>query len=110
MREYGGKDGERVIRSLISYPRMMGMRALLSTLPVRMRMDMETDRYREYVTMCLRMLTENTAHVAAYFTDGERGTYMTQDFAEIMGMKREMKQEMKPGEVTNSIRTKLREG
>lgn len=96
-------------RALISYPRPMSAKAILSTIMIKMRMNAEEERYRDYAASCLRLLTENTAPAAAYYTDGVSGAYMTAEYTEIIG-RVQKKPAPEPGKAAAGIRTKLREG
>lgn len=98
-----------MIRALISYPRPMSAKAILSTIMIKMRMNAEEERYRDYAASCLRLLTENTAPAAAYYTDGVSGAYMTAEYTEIIG-RAQKKPAPEPGKAAAGIRTKLREG
>lgn len=40
------------------------------------RQEMQERSYQVYVTNCLRLLTENTAPPAAFFTEGQAGQYL----------------------------------
>jgi hypothetical protein len=71
---------------------------LLKTLPHKLKQDVENDVYREYVTSCLRIITENTAGMVS-------GTYMTIDFNDLINPKPVEKYEQ--GEITEKIRNKL---
>jgi hypothetical protein len=71
---------------------------LLKTLPHKLKQDVENDVYREYVTSCLRIITENTAGMV-------NGTYMTIDFNDLINPKPVEKYEQ--GEITERIRNKL---
>lgn len=87
----------------------MSVRAILATLLPKMQMDAEKERFREYIADCLRLLTENTAPVAAFCTNGESGTYIANKFSEIIG-RAQKKPVPEPGKAAAGIRTKLREG
>ncbi len=66
-----------MIRSLISYPRMMSARAVLVTLPHKIKQDAEDALYRLYIARCARVITENTAKASG-------GGYIKADFDDIL--------------------------
>lgn len=71
-----GCKGERVIVSLLSLPRLNG-KALMAVLPVAIKRNSERELYNDYVSECLRMITESTAKFAG-------GKYISKPFAEIL--------------------------
>ena len=71
---------------------------MLKTLPYKLKQEVENDVYREYVSSCLRIITENTAGMV-------NGTYMTLDFNDLINPK--PVEEYEQGEITERIRNKL---
>ena len=102
MRRVGG---ERVIRSLISYHHALGIKATLSTLPYKIKEDIEKEKYMDYIAKCARILTENTSVPAGYYSHGQTGAYINVDFSEVIGKQKQ--KEQKEGEATKKIRGKL---
>lgn len=75
-----GYGGGRVIRSLLSYPCGLGTKAIISTLPEKLKQDVENELYREYISECLRMLTESTAKIVS-------NSYMSVSYYDIINPK-----------------------
>ena len=71
---------------------------MLKTLPYKLKQEIESDVYREYVSSCLRIITENTAGMV-------NGTYMTIDFNDLINPK--PVEQYEQGEITERIRNKL---
>lgn len=88
-----------MIRSLLSYPCKLGVKAIISTLRNKIKDDIEAEVYREYMARCARMITENTAYFGS-------GRYMTIDYRDIIEKK--PKEHHEPGKITEKIRSKLR--
>lgn len=101
-----GCGGERVIRSLLSYSRRMSARAIVSTLAYKIKQDAETEAYRHYIAHCLRIITENTAAPADYYSYGQTGSYVPVEFDELINKK--MTKPHTPGEIADKIREKMR--
>lgn len=101
-----GFGGERVIRSLISYPRTINIKAIIATIGYKIKQDIENEMYRNYVARCLRILTENTAVPAGYYSRGEIGSYLEIEYEKLMNYK--PKKEYKKGEIADKVKAKLR--
>ena len=101
-----GFGGERVIRSLISYPRSMSARAVVATIGYKIKQDAEIEAYRNYTARCLRILTENTAVPAGYYSKGDVGAYLTLEYDDIINQK--PVKEHKKGEIAEKIKAKMR--
>lgn len=95
-----------MIRSLLSYSRNIGARAVISTIGYKIKQDIETDAYRNYIARCLRILTENTSAPAGYCSGGKIGSYLQFDFDDIINPKPQ--KEHKKGEIADKIKSKLR--
>ena len=74
MREYGG---ERVIRSLLSYSCRLSARAIVSTLPTKIKVNHENDVFMVYITECARMISENASKFVG-------GSYMLAKFNDVI--------------------------
>lgn len=101
-----GCGGERVIRSLLSYPRYLSIKGILATIVYKIKQDVEEESYKSYLARCLRILTENTSVPAGYYSGGEKGAYITIDFDDII--KPKPQQEYKPGAIAEKIKAKMR--
>ena len=77
----------------------MGVKAILATLPYKIKTDMEQEIWRDYMAKCARLCTENTAGLS-------QGQYLTVEYEDIIHKKPQIKQ--KQGEATEKIRAKLR--
>lgn len=77
-----GIGGERVIRSLISYSRKLGIKALLVTLPYKAKEREEFELYKAYTAECLRLITLNSAKYTG-------GTYLTKSYLDLVNPKEE---------------------
>lgn len=77
----------------------MGMKALLVTLPYKIKADVEQEVWREYMARCARLTTENTAGLA-------QGKYISVEYDDMIHKKPQTEQ--KQGEATEKIRAKLR--
>jgi hypothetical protein len=77
----------------------MGVKAILATLPYKVKAETEQEIWRDYMAKCARLCTENTAG----FTQGQ---YLTVEYEDIIHKKPQIKQ--KQGEATEKIRAKLR--
>lgn len=84
----------------------MSARAIIATIGYQIKKDMETEAYRNYNARCLRILTENTAVPAGYYSSGDTGSYLTLEYEEIVNPK--PKVEHKKGEIADKIKAKLR--
>ena len=84
----------------------MSARAIIATLPQKIKQDAEDEAYRIYIARCLRILTENTAIPAGYYSNGEAGTFMQVEFDDIFNQK--PIKEHKKGEIADKIRAKMR--
>ena len=74
MRGYGGG---RVIRSLLSYPCRLSAKAIISTLPEKIKQEHENEVYKVYIAECARITAENTAKSVG-------GNYMSAKFVDIL--------------------------
>lgn len=83
----------------------MGIRAIVTTLAYKVQQDVEQDVYKNYVAQCLRILTENSAVVATYYS-GEGAPYMSCDYTDIVNT--EPVKQYNEGEVAEKIKSKLR--
>ena len=88
-----------MIRSLFSYPCKLGIRAIIATLPYKIKADTEQEIWRDYIAKCARLCTENTAGLS-------QGQYFSVEYEDIIHKKPQMNQ--KQGEATEKIRAKLR--
>ena len=79
----------------------MSVRAILYTLPYKIKEDIEECAYKQYVTRCLRVLTENTAIISQ-----GRGKYIAKEYNDLINPKPEKK--IKKGDAKNRICSKLR--
>lgn len=84
----------------------MSARAILATIGHQIKKDAEAEAYKNYVARCLRILTENTAVPADYYSDGEIGSYLSLEYEDIITPK--PKVEHKPGEIAEKIKAKMR--
>lgn len=75
-----GFGGERVIRSLISYPRSISARAVNATIGYKIKQDFEMELHREYMAKCARICTENTAKISG-------GSYIGLEYSKILHQK-----------------------
>lgn len=80
----------------------MGIRALLSTLPYKMKADAEGEIYRRYMAKCAKAITENTARLCG-------GVHMTASYDEIIEPTRPetAADERTSDEIISSVREKL---
>ena len=101
-----GCGGERVIRSLLSYPRHLSIKGILATILYKIKQDDEEEAYKSYIARCIRILTENTSVPAGYYSYGEKGSYLPIDFDDII--KPKPQKEYNPGEITKKIKEKMR--
>lgn len=95
-----------MIRSLVSYPRAMSARAIIATIGYKIKQEAELEAYRNYTSRCLRILTENTAVPAGYYSNGETGAYICLEYDELINPK--PIKEHKPGEIAEKIKQKMR--
>ena len=77
----------------------MNGKAIISTLPYKMKADIERELYQQYTARCLRIITENTAVLS-------QGQYITVELDEILNPKPET--EHVEGETSEKIKAKLR--
>lgn len=82
-----GAGGSRVLNALSSCSARMGSSGYISVLPALIHEREIEKAYRVYVTDCLRMITENTAPSAAYYSSGKMGQYPQMRFAELFDPK-----------------------
>lgn len=95
-----------MIRSLLSYTRSMGARAIIATIGYKIKQDFEAETYRSYIARCLRILTENTAVPAGYYSNGEAGSFFQMEYDDIVNVKPQ--KEHKKGEIADRIKAKMR--
>ena len=88
MRGYGGG---RVIRSLLSYPCRLSAKAIISTLPEKIKQEHENEVYKVYIAECARIITENTAKSVG-------GNYIKATFADILKPQKEKIEDTRTGE------------
>ena len=74
---------DRVIRSLLTMPRMVTIRACIVSLPHILERDAKEEVYRVYVTDTLYSIAYNTAMCAQAINQSSR--YCTKRYAEIVG-------------------------
>lgn len=79
----------------------MGVRSILLTLPYKLKDDVEEYAYKQYVTRCLRILTENSAIVSQ-----GQGKYIVKEYDDIINPKPE--KVIEKGDAKKSICAKLR--
>lgn len=77
----------------------MNGKAIISTLPYKMKADIERELYQQYTARCFRIITENTAVLS-------QGQYITVELDEILNPKPEI--EHVEGETSEKIKAKLR--
>ena len=77
----------------------MNGKAIIATLPYKIKADVERELYYQYTTKCLRMITENTAALS-------QGQYIAVEYDEILNPKPEIKHI--EGETSKKIKAKLR--
>ena len=96
-----GFGGERVIRSLISYPRAMGIKALLVTLPYKIKENAEVELWRKYIARCVRITSEGTAKLSG-------GSYIKLDYDDIISPhENSQESEKTSGEIIAGVKDKL---
>ena len=77
----------------------MNGKAIIATLPCKIKADVEKELYYQYTARCLRIITENTAILS-------QGNYVAIDLDEILNPKPEIKHI--EGETSAKIKAKLR--
>lgn len=77
----------------------MNGKAIISTLPYKIKADIERELYQQYTARCLRIITENTAVLS-------QGQYIAVELDEILNPKPEIKHI--EGETSAKIKAKLR--
>ena len=77
----------------------MGAKAIIATLPYKIKEDAEQAIWRDYMAKCARLCTENLAMLS-------HGPYMVVEYGDIIHKKPQIQQ--KPGEATKKIKAKLR--
>ena len=77
----------------------MNGKSIISTLPYRIKADIEKELYYQYTARCLRIITENTAILS-------QGQYITVELDEILNPKPEI--EHVEGETSEKIKAILR--
>lgn len=76
----------------------MGVRAILSSLPYKIKADHENETWRKYTARCLRLITESTAGMV-------NGKYMTAEYEDIINPKPEEKRSA--DDIINGIKNKI---
>ena len=71
----------------------------MSTLPYKIKADLENELYRKYMARCVRILTENTAAMV-------QGQYIKAEYEDLINPKPQVNYEK--GEIANKIKAKLR--
>ena len=56
----------------------MSVKAILSTIPYKIKKDAEADLWRSYMAKCSRIITENTARMV------REGSYVPTDYIDII--------------------------
>lgn len=84
----------------------MSARAIIATIGHKIKQDFEIEAYRNYTARCLRILTENTAVPAGYYSEGEQGSYLSVEFEDIINPKPQ--KEYVKGEIAEGIKAKFR--
>lgn len=77
----------------------MNGKAIIATLPYKIKADVERELYNQYTAKCLRIITENTAMLS-------QGNYIAVELDEILNPKPEIKHIK--GETSAKIKAKLR--
>ena len=77
----------------------MNGKAIIATLPCKIKADVEKELYYQYTAKCLRIITENTAMLS-------QGNYIAVELDEILNPKPEIKHI--EGETSKKIKAKLR--
>ena len=77
----------------------MSSKAILATLPYKIKADIDQEVWREYMARCARICTENTACLG-------NARYIYVEYDDIINKKTQTNQ--KQGEATEKIRDKLR--
>jgi len=102
-----GAGGERVLKALLSCSARLRVRGYITVLPMLIR-DRELEKaYQIYVTDSLRLISENSAASAAYYSNRKMGQYPQMRFAELFDAKPAETRTAK--DVIANIRKKLRE-
>ena len=78
----------------------MNTKAIISTLPYKIKSGVKTEIYRKYMAKNIRLLTENTAKLV-------RGEYISAEYSDIANPKPVI--EHKKGEITEKIKSKFRD-
>lgn len=78
----------------------MSAKAIITTLPYKIKADTKTEIYRVYMAKNIRLLTENTAKMV-------QGEYMSAEYYDIIYPKKE--KEYKKGEITKKIKSKFKD-
>lgn len=72
----------------------MSAKAINATICYKVKQDIETEAYREYMARCARLCTENMAKISG-------GSYITAEFADIVNPR--AKDNRKPEEIVADI-------
>lgn len=63
----------------------MGMKAILSTLPYKIKEDAEKEAYRHYITHTAKITTENTAKIVGMLGGGKvEAAYVSISYSDII--------------------------
>lgn len=76
----------------------MSVRAILSTLPYKIKADAENELYRDYMARCARLITEHTAGIV-------HGKYISLEFKDIIHPKPEETRSSQ--EIIDGIKSKI---
>ena len=76
----------------------MGVRAILSTLPYKIKADLENEVWHKYTARCLRLVTENTAGMVS-------GKLISVEYEDIINPKPEEKRSAQ--EIINDMKAKI---
>lgn len=76
----------------------MGARAILSSLPYKIKADLENEVWRKYMARCLRLMTENTAGMV-------NGKLISVEYEDIINPKPEEKRSA--DDIINGIKNKI---
>lgn len=76
----------------------MGARAILSSLPYKIKADLENEIWRNYTARCMRLITENTAGMV-------NGKVMSVEYEDIINPKPEEKRSA--DEIIENLKSKI---
>ena len=78
----------------------MNAKAIISSLPYKIKSDVKIEIYRNYMAKNLRLITENTAKMV-------QGEYISAEYSDIVNPKPVI--EHKKGEITAKIKSKFKD-